>query len=254
MLGSSCGARRLSTLLLVDGDIFIYTAAFAVERETRWDDDTFSLTADLDEAKEAFKELVDSARRMVDDKKVQTLVVLTPAGPTFRHEIWPTYKAGRKRRPLVHRALREWAIEHYESRVKEGLEADDALGILATHPGYANRRRIIATKDKDLKTIPGELLNVGTGDTQHVSEEEADLFHLVQTLTGDTTDNYPGCPGIGPKRAVPIAGAGWQAIVAAYEKAGLTEADALIQARLARILRYTDYDHDKKEPILWTPN
>jgi DNA polymerase-1 len=45
----------------------------------------------------------------------------------------------------------------------------------------------------------------------------------------------------------------WAAVVAAYEKAGLTEQDALTQARLARILRYSDWDNEKKEPILWTP-
>jgi DNA polymerase-1 len=43
-------------------------------------------------------------------------------------------------------------------------------------------------------------------------------------------------------------------VVSLYAKAGLTEADALRQARLARILRWTDWDNKKKEPILWTPS
>jgi DNA polymerase-1 len=46
----------------------------------------------------------------------------------------------------------------------------------------------------------------------------------------------------------------WAAVVSHYEAAGLTEEDALVQARVARILHRSDYDMDKKEPILWTPN
>ena len=45
----------------------------------------------------------------------------------------------------------------------------------------------------------------------------------------------------------------WSPVVAAYEKAGLTEEDALRQARLARILRWSDWNAEKKAPILWAP-
>jgi hypothetical protein len=45
----------------------------------------------------------------------------------------------------------------------------------------------------------------------------------------------------------------WELIVEAYAKKDLTEADALQQARVARILRFDDYDFNKKKPILWTP-
>ena len=45
----------------------------------------------------------------------------------------------------------------------------------------------------------------------------------------------------------------WKGVVETYFTKGLTEGDALIQARLARILRHEDYDYKKKEPILWTP-
>ena len=46
----------------------------------------------------------------------------------------------------------------------------------------------------------------------------------------------------------------WAAVVATYEKAKLSEGDALTQARVARILRASDYDFKRKEPILWQPN
>lgn len=243
----------MKTLVLVDGDIFAYTAASAVERATEWDDAVWTLTADLDEAKGAFETLLSGALKEVGDASPEVVMTFTPDGGVFRHRLWPTYKGGRKRKPLVHKPLVAWASERFDTRVKPGLEADDVLGILATHPGNAKRRRVIVTGDKDLAQVPGEILDIKRSTWTTVTEEEGDLLHLTQTLTGDMTDNYPGCPGIGEKRAGAIAAAGWPAIVAAFEKAKLTEADALVQARLARILRFTDYDHKKKEPILWTP-
>ncbi len=83
---------------------------------------------------------------------------------------------------------------------------------------------------------------------------------MYQTLTGDSTDGYKGCPKVGPVAAArllePLMGepAGmWIAVLLSFKKAGLTEADALVQARVARILRHTDYDFTNKLPILWTP-
>jgi DNA polymerase-1 len=79
---------------------------------------------------------------------------------------------------------------------------------------------------------------------------------LIQTLSGDQTDGYAGCPGIGIKRAETLFekyGESWLTVVAAYEKAELTEADALMNARLAKILTVDDYDFTTSSPILWTP-
>lgn len=95
---------------------------------------------------------------------------------------------------------------------------------------------------------------------------EADFNHLFQTLTGDVCDGFKGCPGIGPKKAGNILGVAtdsdghffrdvaWDAVVATYEKKGLTEADALVQAQVARICRAEDWDADKREVKLWSPN
>jgi DNA polymerase-1 len=72
---------------------------------------------------------------------------------------------------------------------------------------------------------------------------------MYQTLVGDTSDGYPGCPGIGPVKAEKVLGMppNWQDVVGAYRAAKLTEADALVQARVARILRYGE------TPGTWTP-
>jgi DNA polymerase-1 len=101
----------------------------------------------------------------------------------------------------------------------------------------------------------------------NITETQADYWHLYQTLIGDATDGYKGCPGIGPKKAERLlddtdwtsecgqtwSQAMWVKVVEAFVSAGLTEADALRRARLARILRWSDWDSENKQPKLWTP-
>jgi DNA polymerase-1 len=76
-------------------------------------------------------------------------------------------------------------------------------------------------------------------------------------MAGDNTDGYAGVPGIGVKRAVSLfeeKGYSWKTVVDAFKEKGLSEEVALINARLARILTTEDYDHEKMEPILWSPS
>ena len=130
------------------------------------------------------------------------------------------------------------------------LEADDAMGIYATqHPG-----NIIVSPDKDMKQIPGKLYNLD--DTITITPEEGAKWHLIQTLAGDQTDGYSGVPGIGVKRAETLfnkEGYSWATVVKAFTDKGLTEEDALLNARLARILTIEDYETEQQEPKLWTP-
>ena len=115
--------------------------------------------------------------------------------------------------------------------------------------------------DKDLQQIAGKHYNIDKPDQgiTEVTSHQATLFFYTQVLTGDTTDGYSGCPGVGPKSAAKILeGAtthfeAWQRIIQAYEKAGLTEDNALLQARLARILRYGEYSLSQGA-TLWTPS
>ena len=155
----------------------------------------------------------------------------------------------------------EYAHERYKAFERPDLEGDDVLGILATSPVIVKGEKVIVSLDKDLKTIPGLICDMREPITiQEITEEEADYNHMYQTLVGDTADGYPGCPGIGPVSAtklladVPRTYADmWPAVVKAYEKKGLSEEVALVQAQIARICRRDDYDFKKKEVILWTP-
>lgn len=253
-------------LLLIDGDQFVFTAAVAIEREIRWDADNHVLYASPELAWVNFEGMI----KRIFDRFETDDHALTFSGPNnFRYEVDPTYKSNRKdtRKPMCYAAVRELCDENYNTIVMEGLEADDVMGILATKPGSA--QRIIVSQDKDMKTIPGTLW---TGkDLLQITEAEADYNHLYQTLIGDSTDGVKGCPGVGPVKAEklltgppecsgdpelqgsPYIDWAWPVIVAAYEKAGLTAEDAIQQARLVRILRWTDWDSENKKPILWTP-
>jgi DNA polymerase-1 len=247
-------------LLLIDGDQFVFTAAIAIERETRWDEDNHVLYSSPELAFSNFEAML---KRIFDRFETDDHALTFSSPNNFRYEVDPTYKANRKgaRKPLCYAAVRELADEHYNTITMEGLEADDIMGILATKPNSA--QRIIVSQDKDMKTIPTTVWN--GKELLHVTEEEAEYNHLYQTLIGDMTDGYKGLPGCGPVKAAKLletvhdhAGeeyvdALWNVVKAAYTKAGLTEADALQQARLARILRWTDWDVEAKKPILWAP-
>ena len=240
--------------LAIDADIMLYQAASSAEFEMDWGGDIWSLSTDLAEAKDIFFQQLHSIKKKTG--VTETVFCLSDHDSNFRKEVYPDYKSGRKktRKPLGYRALCDWLVKTETTVRKPSLEADDVCGILATMPVNKNKC-IIVSNDKDLKTIPGQLYRPMSDEMLTISEQEADTYFLTQTLTGDSTDGYPGVPGIGPKKAEAILGPrpAWSAVEQAYIKAGLTKEDAIQQARLARILRASDWDNDKKEIILWTP-
>lgn len=172
----------------------------------------------------------------------------------FRKGLYDKYKGQRSwmRRPLALKAIRKWFIEEHDAVIMPNLEGDDVMGILATDP-HKTHNTIIVSIDKDMKTIPGHYYRDDT--LFNISSEEAEYYHLFQTLTGDVADGYPGCPKVGKVTAKEILDkdCSWEAVVKAFKKAKLTEEDALLQARLARILRHQDYNFEENVPYLWTP-
>ena len=77
---------------------------------------------------------------------------------------------------------------------------------------------------------------------------------MYQTLVGDSTDNYKGCPAVGAKTADKLLqenGATWQTVVDAFADKGLGEEIAIENARLARILRDGEYNFKTKKVKLW---
>jgi DNA polymerase-1 len=237
--------------LLIDGDLLLYRATSVVEKEVRWDADNHVLFSNAQEAYEAFEAALNA---LIDKLPHSGIQIAFTKGQSFRSNIYPLYKAPRvgTRKPLCFARVREMVEEKYLTYSHPGLEADDVMGIWATK----DLNTIIVSEDKDMKTIPCRLYR--QNELIEVTEAEADYNFMFQTLTGDTTDGYPGCPGIGPKKAEAILLAEgdepvWQRVVKTYEKAGLSEEDALIQARMARILRSCDWDAETKEVKLWQP-
>ena len=124
------------------------------------------------------------------------------------------------------------------------------MGIYSTK----NLGNIICSPDKDMRQIPGKLYNME--DTTLITQEDGAKWHLIQSMAGDQTDGYSGVPGIGVKRAESIFkenGYSWKTVLETFENKGLSEYEALMNARLARILTVNDYDFKKRKPIPWTP-
>lgn len=246
------------TTLIVDADSFAYAAAVSAETTVEWEPGQLSVSADADEAiAEVMRKLADLRKELGATKMLLTLSDSAEAG--WRRKLYPQYKASRKSaKPLALPAVRDYLLGQ-GAYLRPTLEADDICGILATHPALVRGRKVIVSIDKDLRTIPGLLFSPLKRDEGilSITEEEADLAHMTQTLTGDSTDGYPGCPGIGPKKAAVILtdaeDGSWPAVVAAYENKSLTEDDALVQARVARILRSSDYDFKNKKVKPWNP-
>jgi len=236
--------------LLIDADYIVYKSCAANETEFDWGDDIITVTSRFSEAYDMVqRELYSIANDLgcFDDS-----ILFFSDSINFRKSIDPDYKGHRNRKkPCGYKRVINKLKEEYQVVVMPSLEADDALGIWATRePGH-----IICSPDKDMKQIPGKLFDLKDGVVE-ISEEEGDKFHLIQTLSGDQTDGYGGVPGIGLKRAeVLLEAADWQwsAVVKAFTDKDLTEEDALKNARLARILRNEDYNHETQEPVLWCP-
>ena len=240
--------------LLIDGDILTYRTCWAVQNEVEWEDGIVTTAVNLEE----LKTQADISIRYWQEKIgiSTTIICFSPKGSKyFRHKILEEYKGNRKatKKPLGYHFLVEYLKKNYTTYTLHECEADDALGILATDGGYS--RNVIVSIDKDMLTVPCEYFNMDTEVTETVTETLADYMHLYQTLVGDNTDNYRGCPGVGPKKAVEILETPtWDSVLAAFHKAGLTEEDALVQARVARILRADDYDFKNEEVVLWEPS
>lgn len=245
-------------ILLLDGDIVAYKHAAGAEEAIDWGDDIWSLHTDTRKAKKMMNVEIETLGIALEADKV---LVAISSKTNFRNEVDPSYKAGRKksRKPIGLPCLREELLTEWGGKVVTDLEADDLLGVWATDPMFhAGHKKIIVSVDKDMQTIPCYLYNQNHPElgVQEISKQEADWYHLYQTLVGDSTDGYTGCPTIGPTKARRLLDAApeWATVVKAFEAQDLSEEQALIQARLARILRVENYNHKKGTIRLWNPS
>jgi len=245
--------------MLVDGDLVAFMCSIQMEEPIKWDDDTWTLHASEQASIDKLADTIEYYRNILYCKNV---VIALSSKTNFRKKISPTYKYNRKtqRKPLTYGPLKKWLHQEFKTYEMPYLEGDDVLGILATSDKYVKGEKVILTKDKDLRTVPSTIWFMQGKDYEVISEEDADYYHMMQTLTGDTTDGYSGCPSVGKVTAEKILKkhkgdfwAMWEAVVDRYHLAKLPPKFALLQARLARILRASEYNFERKRPLLWQP-
>jgi len=240
---------------LIDGDIIAFRSAIAAQ-ET-WDDETI---IDSRKACRNADKLI--AEWMHGSRAKSPILTLSPKnGGNFRKVINPDYKANRKGvdKPVAYNTVIKHLEDNYKVSRIDGLEADDVMGIYGTNPRL--KGSVVITIDKDLLTVPCKLFNpMKMKRPQMIRPFSADHAWMIQTLMGDKTDGYSGAKGIGPKKAEAALGdcgnvaQMWKAVTALYEKKGQTEQEALLNTRMARILRYEDYDQDNHRIKLWGPH
>lgn len=255
--------------VIIDGDVVVYKVAEGVadsfEVSTEEDDEYIYRNigwASKEAATDMLEKLID---KICKDCKAQEVVIcLSDMSGNFRKKVNPNYKGNRKAiKPILYEFLRKYMTETgYKVYEKPELEADDVIGILATSEKIIKGDKVVWSLDKDFKTIPCKFHRAapnGKDKSEVITNEKADWWFMYQTLIGDRVDGYIGCPNIGEKRARKLLGEVgektleemWEIVKKTFEKEGLSEDDALLNARMARILRAEDYDFKKKEVKLW---
>ena len=208
---TDAGIGRGHHLQLIDGSGFIFRAFHALPPLTR-KSDNLPIGAVSGFCNMLFK-LSDG--RTGADAPTHLAVVFDHKGPTFRSDIFPDYKANRPplpddlvpQMPLTRDATRAFNIACLEI---EGFEADDIMATLAVRARDRGARVTVVSSDKDLMQIVGggvEMLDVmknvriGPDEVRTKFGVGPDRVIDVQSLAGDSVDNVPGAPGIGPKIA-----------------------------------------------------
>lgn len=233
--------------LLVDGDIVAYKAATIAETPIDWGDGVWTLHA---HEKDVIGSMEEFMSKIIAQSECGKVITCLSGMNLYRKEVAPYYKQNRAgtRKPMLLNFAKKYLYDNYTGMIEDRLEADDLLGIL----GSRDRNTVIWSIDKDLLTIPA--FHLIDGRVVEVSEKDADYMFLYQTLVGDSTDNYKGCPKVGAKRAEALLkekGATWKTVVDAFTAQGLSEQLAVENARLARILRDGEYNFKTKKVRLW---
>jgi hypothetical protein len=142
----------------------------------------------------------------LDEKDLQLTVLLSgPGNWRDTHAKIAVYKGNRdpEHKPYHYQAIRNYLVERWGARVIVGHEADDEVSILARQhiaegdeTGY-----VVCTIDKDLDQVPGYHYDYKKHVHYAVTQEHAERWFWIQALSGDPTDNIPGCYRIATKTA-----------------------------------------------------
>ena len=204
-------------LFLVDGSSYIFRAYHALPPLTR-KKDGLPVGALAGFCNMLWKLLCDARDTAVGVVPTHFAVIFDYSSETFRKKIYPEYKANRPTPPedlipqfsLIRQATRAFNLPCIE---KEGYEADDIIATYASAATRSGAKTTIISSDKDLM----QLVNQQVGMYDGMKDRPIGIAEVIekwgvppekmidlQSLTGDSTDNVPGVPGIGPKTAAQL--------------------------------------------------
>lgn len=194
-------------VILVDGSSYLYRAFHAMP----------SLANSKGFPTGAVYGVINMLRKLISDYEPDYMAVVFDAkGKTFRDDLYPAYKANRsamppelvQQIPPIHKIIQALGLPLL---MIEGVEADDVIGTLAKEAEKQGRETIVSTGDKDLAQFVNEhitLVNTMTNTQLNPSTVKEkfgippELIVDYLTLVGDSVDNIPGVPQVGPKTAV----------------------------------------------------
>ncbi len=241
--------------MLVDGDLLAYKITSSLEEPIDWGNDVWTLHSDLKKGKQLF---LQSIAYYLDLTKSKDAIICWSDKNNFRKKIDSEYKSFRKkiRKPVCYQPLRKWIEDTHHCISYPNLEADDVIGINAT--GEHKDNCVIISGDKDMRTIPAWQVCIIDDQIEIVNKNLADYNFCTQVLTGDQTDGYKGCVGVGAVKASRVLldkkdlTNCWEAVIREYTRCKYNINDVYHQARLARILRDGEYDFQTNQPKLWS--
>lgn len=193
-------------LILVDGSSYLFRAFYALPNlSNRAGHPTGAILGVLN--------MLKRLRQQYDPE--YAVVVFDSKSKNFRHELFPEYKANRAAmpddlRPQIAPLQEMIRLLGFPLLVIDGVEADDVIGTLATEAVKHGKSVLISTGDKDMAQLIHEHVTIvdtmknAKIDRAYVIEKfgvPPELIVDFLTLTGDTSDNIPGVPGVGPKTA-----------------------------------------------------
>ncbi|MGL3608771.1 DNA polymerase I [Rhizobium sp. G187] len=204
-------------LFLVDGSGFIFRAFHAIPALNR-KSDGLPVNAVSGFCNMLWKLLRDARNTDVGVTPTHLAVIFDYSSTTFRKEIYPLYKANRSAPPedlipqfgLIRHATRAFNLPCIET---EGFEADDIIATYARQAEAAGADVTIVSSDKDLMQLVTANVHmydamkdkqIGIPDVVEKWGVPPEKMIDLQALTGDSTDNVPGIPGIGPKTAAQL--------------------------------------------------
>jgi len=244
------------TTILIDADVLAFESSIIAQENIQWEEELWTVHADMAVAKQRVLGRIEQFKDLL---KADEVVLALSDRANFRRKLFPDYKSNRRKSvlPIILKPMKQWMIEELDAQLWANVEADDVLSILATERPNRLDKRIIVSIDKDFKGVPGIFYDYNKEEYHEPTEEEADNFHLLQALMGDSTDGFSGAKGVGAvtaKKWLDEHGYTWESVVAMYEKKGQDEQDALMNAWMARLLRKQEYNKKQKHITkLWTP-